>query len=421
MSKFLELSAKCFLGCGLVAAMSVSGAEAKSGDTVLHSFCTQQDCTDGTQPLGGVIADAAGNLYGTTGGGGANQQGTVFKLAPDGTYSLLYSFCAAANCTDGAGPSSQLIMDGSGNLYGTTMFGGANQGGTVFRLATDGTETVIHSFCSVRHCRDGQWPQAGLIMDGAGNLYGTTLVGGIKNEGTVFTISANGEETVLYSFRLTGNAAGPTTNLVMDGAGNLYGTTQSGSHGGPGIAFEVSSSGAFKQLYAFCSKANCADGSNPEAGLIMDGSGNLYGTTLNGGANGYGAVFKLATSGAETVLYSFCSKGDCSDGAYPAASLIMDSSGNLYGTTQYGNGRDCSENNFNTLCGTVFRLATDGTETTLYSFCGKADCTDGSEPAGNLIMDGAGNLYGTTTFGGKGDCIGGCGTVFTLSSGGKKE
>jgi uncharacterized repeat protein (TIGR03803 family) len=153
----------------------------------------------------------------------------------------------------------------------------------------------------------------------------------------------------------------------------------------------------------------------------MDGQGNLYGTTQNGGANGYGTVFKLATNGTETVLYSFCSKGDCSDGAYPASGLITDGSGNLYGTTQYGNGRDCTENNADTLCGTVFKLAANGAETTLYSFCAKADCTDGSEPAGTLIMDGSGNLYGTTTLGGKGHCIGGCGTVFKLGSGAKKE
>lgn len=419
MSNILEFSAKCFLGCGLALAMSAPGAAAGTRDTVLHSFCTEPDCADGSQPLGGVIADAAGNLYGTTQTGGANQAGSIFKLATDGSYSVIYSFCSATNCTDGAGPSSGLIMDSSGNLYGTTPVGGANQDGAIFKLATDGTETVLYSFCAVRHCRDGQSPQAGLVMDGAGNLYGTTGAGGAKNVGTVFKLAASGEETVLYSFTPRGNGSNPAANLVMDGTGNLYGTTQSGSHGGPGIVFEVSSGGRFKQLYAFCSQPNCADGAYPAAGLIMDGAGNLYGATQNGGANNFGAVFKLATNGTESVLYSFCSKGDCSDGAFPGAGLVMDGSGNLYGTTEYGNGRDCAQDDL--YCGTVFRLATDGTETTLYSFCGKADCTDGSDPAGNLILDGAGNLYGTTTLGGKGDCIGGCGAVFTIGSGGKKE
>jgi len=417
MSKIL--SAKCLIGCGLALAMSAPAAHAKGRDTLLHSFCTQQDCADGSMPEGGVIADSAGNLYGTTLSGGANGQGSVFEISSGGAYSVLYSFCAEANCADGAGPSSGLDMDGAGNLYGTASEGGAYGEGTVFRLAADGTETTLYSFCPQRRCRDGRIPLAGLVMDGAGNLYGTTWLGGEKNQGTIFKLAPSGDETVLLSFKGS-EGAGPDTNLIMDGAGNLYGTTSSGGSGGPGNVFEVTAAGAFKTLYAFCSRANCTDGANPSASLIMDGSGNLYGTTMNGGANGYGTVFELAAGGAESVLYSFCAKGDCGDGAYPAAGVVMDGSGNLYGTTQYGDGRDCIENNANALCGTVFKLATNGTETALYSFCAKADCADGSGPTGNLILDASGTLYGTTSFGGDGHCIGGCGTVFTIAGGGKK-
>lgn len=421
MSGILDFSTKCFVGCGLAFAMigPYSCAHANGGETVLHSFCSRSDCRDGENPEGGVIMDGSGNLYGTTSTGGANWGGNVFKITPDGTYKVLYSFCSQRKCTDGSGPSGSLIMDRSGNLYGTTQNGGSRDAGIVFKIAANGTETVLYSFCFKSNCSNGAIPATGVILDNSGNLYGTTSAGGLGS-GTVLRLAADGKEKVLYSF--TAGSDGDTpSSLVLDSAGNLYGTTGDGGQNGSGNIFEVSPDGTFRLLYSFCSRRDCSDGSNPAAGLIIDSSGDLYGTTHDGGAYDLGTVFKLAANGTETVLYSFCSKHDCSDGAYPAANLTMDSSGNLYGTAQYGDGRDCYDNQtYRDVCGTVFRLAMNGTETVLYKFCSRRNCSDGLEPESSLIMDSSGNLYGTTFKGGKGHCVDGCGTVFKLDPPGEK-
>jgi uncharacterized repeat protein (TIGR03803 family) len=212
-------------------------------ETVLYTFCSAANCTDGSAPYGGLIQDAHGNLYGTTVSGGTNNRGTVFKVDNAGHETVLYSFCADANCTDGSAPYGGLIQDADGNLYGTTQSGGgANNAGTVFRVDNTGKETVLYSFCSAANCRDGWLPEGGLIQDADGNLYGTTVDGGANGLGTVFRIDNAGHETVLHSF---------------------------------------------------CADANCTDGKFPYAGLTQDADGNLYGTTLDGGANGLGTVFKL--------------------------------------------------------------------------------------------------------------------------------
>jgi uncharacterized repeat protein (TIGR03803 family) len=355
-------------------------------ETVLYSFCSQggSKCTDGKSPFAGLIMDAAGNLYGTTFLGGAHRRGTVFALTRDAatgawTETVLHSFCSQSGCTDGAAPFAGLIMDGSGNLYGTTASGGAHSGGgdlpggTAFELTPDaatGTwkETVLHSFCPQISCTDGFSPQAGLIMDAAGNLYGTTYEGGAHSGGTAFALirdAATGAwtETVLHSFCSQGgeactDGASPAAALTMDAAGHLYGTTYGGGvrprRAGRGTVFELTPGIAKaewreKVLYAFCSQggAVCTDGASPTDGLIMDTSGHLYGTTRGGGPNNGGTVFELRPDAAETerekVLYSFCSKlrGEyCTDGADPEAGLIIDASGNLYGmTTDGGTGR----------------------------------------------------------------------------------
>jgi uncharacterized repeat protein (TIGR03803 family) len=361
-------------------------------ETVLYNFCSQGGgyCTDGAWPNGGLIMDAVGNLYGTTVSGGnqysgcstGNGCGTVFELSPAGsgwTEKVLYSFCAqGGNCTDGDNPGAGLIMDGAGNLYGTTFNGGNGfYAGTVFKLAPTGTgwtQSVLYGFCSQggSYCTDGAIPAAGLIMDGAGNLYGTTARGGVGGGlgGTVFKLAptiTGWAETVLYSFCSQADCADGAdpyaAGLVMDGAGNLYGTTPDGGKYNGGAVFQLSPNGSSwtqSVLYSFCSPggSRCMDGADPVAGLIMDAAKNLYGTTFMGGAHNGGTVFKLVptSSGAsETVLYSFCSQTSCADGAAPAASLIMDGAGNLYGTTLYGGNYYCLTNNANP-CGTVFRL-----------------------------------------------------------------
>jgi uncharacterized repeat protein (TIGR03803 family) len=398
--------------------------------SVLYSFCSESGCADGASPYAGIVRDAAGNLFGTTGAGGINSPicygygcGTVFKIDTTGKQTVFYSFCSTSNCTDGAIPFSGLIQDSSGNLYGTTDAGGTQDDGAVFKITSAGQETVLHSFCSVPNCADGGPPEfESLIQDTTGNLYGSTTWGGAYNYGTVFMLDNAGQETVLYSFCPGGSictdGSNPKAGLIQDAAGNLYGTTEYGGAHGAGALFKVNSTGQETVLYSFCFVSGCTDGGYPQAGLIQDASGNLYGTTLAGGnfnadcggygAGGCGVIFKVDSTGHETVLYSFCSAANCTDGEYGWAGLIQDAAGDFFGTTQYGGANGG---------GVVFELDTAGHYTALYSFCAAANCTDGQTPEAGLIMDSAGNLYGTTTFGGNASSIcglGSCGVVFEL-------
>jgi uncharacterized repeat protein (TIGR03803 family) len=370
---------------------------------VLYSFAGG---SDGAYPEAGLIKDLAGNLYGTTTGGGISYgYGTVFELAPDGIETVLYAFTGGS---DGNDPYAGLIRDSAGNLYGTTAFGGARHYGTVFELAPDGTETVLHSFTG----SDGADPFAGLIKDKAGNLYGTTEEGGSTSCegygcGTVFELAPDGTETVLHAFTGGNDGDDPIGGLIKDSAGNLYGTTVNGGGTGCGYGcgtvFKLAPDGTETVLYAF---TGGSDGAGPAAGLIKDSAGNLYGTTEGGGGTscnsgyGCGTVFEFAPDGTETVLHAFTGGND---GATPFAGLIKDSAGNLYGTTflggTYGGG-------------VVFKVAADGTETVLHAFTVK----NGTNPFAGLIKDSAGNLYGTTSGGGNTSCNApyGCGTVFRL-------
>jgi uncharacterized repeat protein (TIGR03803 family) len=342
----------------------------------LRYFC-QQNCVAGAGPLAGLIMDQAGNLYGTTFAGGANNRGVVFEFTPSfsggWTETVLYSFCLRSGCPDGSGPAfGSLIIDKVGNLYGTTFYGGAHGAGVAFQLTPKHSgpwiETVLYSFCSQKGCSDGAGPEA-VLMDEAGNLYGTTGQGGNTASGlckdsnppgcgVAFELSPNRSggwtETVLHTFcsesnRLDGD--GPISGLIMDEAGNLYGTTVGGGNGNNicdvsstcGLVFELtpnrSDGWSETVLYYFCSQSKCSDGANPDAGLLMDGAGNLYGAT-DSGANYSGVVYAL-TPGRndvwkETVLHDFCSQTGCADGYLPFAGLIMDKTGNLYGTTEEG-------------------------------------------------------------------------------------
>ena len=269
---------------------------------------------------------------------------------------------------------------------------------------------------------DGAEPYAGVVMDAAGNLYGSTDFGGNLNCnewegfgcGTVFKLNKADDETVLYSFGGAPDGAKPYAGVVMGAAGNLYSTTFNGGNvtcantSGCGTVFMLDITGKEKVLYNF---SGAPDGANPEAGVVMDAAGNLYGTTFFGGASGDGTVFKLDTAGKETVLYSF---SGTPDGANPVGGLVMDVAGNLYSTTFNGGNVTCTNASG---CGTVFKLDTTGNETLLYMFSGGAD---GAYPTGGLVMDAAGNLYGTTFEGGDLSCMFanmglGCGTVFKLT------
>jgi uncharacterized repeat protein (TIGR03803 family) len=362
-----------------------------------------------------LVFDAAGNLYGTTMGGGSSGLGTVFKLTrkPDGKWkeTVLHSF--ENDGKDGAEPFAGLTFDGAGKLYGTTAYGGAHGGflccGTVFELSPnrDGTwtETVLHSF--VTNANDGSVPETGVIFDAKGNLYGTTVAGGPLGWGTVFELTPSGDghwsEHIVYAFQGGDDGRQPDSGLIFDGAGNLYGTTSRGGASGVGAVFKLTPNeegGVWTEsvLHSF----NGMDGSAPFAGVIFDAQGNLYGTTAQGGPHFWGTAFKLAPTASgswkESVLHGF----NFNDGAGPSASLIFDSVGNLYGTTSFG-GR--------TRQGTVFKLTPTSNGQWLKVEVHSFRNHPGSFPYSGLVFDGDGNLYGTTN----GDLFHTVGSVFEIT------
>lgn len=350
-------------------------------ETILYSFGASPD---GKFPDAAPILDTKGNLYGTTTSGGVSNYGTVFKVTPGGTETVLYSF---GGPPDGATPyTSGVVRDKSGNLYGTTGAGGASNQGAVFKLTPARAETVLHSF--VADGKDGVLPIGGLVMDPAGNLYGTTNKGGTANAGTVFKVTPTGTETVLYSFA-GGTADGclPYNVTLVLKKNTLYGTTAGCGANGGGTVFKLTLSGKETVLYNFA--ANLRDGFEPVAGVIMDKAGNLYGTTVGGGSNIGGTVFKVTQAGQETVLYAF--NATETEGYKPEAPVALDKLGNLYGTTlKGGTGSGC--------CGTVWKLNPSGTETILHVFTGTPD---GGGPTGaGVALDKKGNVYGTAFGGG---------------------
>ena len=387
--------------------------------SVLYSFCSAPKCADGSYPLGDLIQDSAGNLYGTTLVGGSNYIcngfeagcGTIFKVDVTGSETVLYTFCPGGNpCTDGAEPQTGVVQDAAGNLYGTTWLGGNvdYDTGTVFKVDNTGHETVLYTFCpGGKPCADGENPAAGVIRDGAGNLYGTTYGGGANGGGAVFKLDSTGHYTVLHSFCAAQNCTDgqqPTAGVILDAAGNMYGTTSTGGAYDRGTVFKVDSLGQETVLYSFCPGGfPCSDGFPPSFGsLIRDVAGNLYGTTYDAGQNA-GKVFRLDNTGHYTVLYSFCSFPNCTDGGGPTGSLIQDAAGDIYGTASIGGANGG---------GAVFKLDSTGHYTVLHSFCAAQNCTDGEEPNAGVILDAAGNMYGTTSTGG----ANGGGTVFKLGT-----
>ncbi len=352
-------------------------APASARYIVLYSFCS--NCSQGSNPAS-LVADAHGNLFGTTLSGGIQNCGdetpygcgTVFELKRKKgggySYSVLYAF---QNGGDGALPSGPLVIDTSGNLYGTAAEGGGANWGDVFELVHGNgawSLDVLYSFCTTANCPDGAEPQAGLTY------------------------------------------AGQQAGKPYDGASPLFGTASVGGHGqsfDSGVAFELqpqNGNWTYQAIYDFCSKASCTDGGIPEAPLLEDASGNLYGTTMISG----GAVFELSPANGgwtETVLHAFCSETRCADGWSPMNDgLAMDSSGALYGLTEMGGNTPCGLNQFNQNgCGVAYRLTSNGSgwqETVLHAFCKKLTCRDGAFSEDTPILDASGNLFGTTAQGG---------------------
>jgi len=350
---------------------------------------------DGEFPLASLIRDSAGNLYGSTtagGPGGDQGNGVVFKLDRAHNVTLLHVFTGS----DGANPQAALLRDAAGNLYGTTAYGGPNGAGTVYRIDASGIETVLYNV--------GGTPLGSLVRDKNGNLYGTTSHGGVgSGTGTVFKLDTTGTLTTLYTF--TGGADGetPTGSVVRDAAGNLYGTCEVGGSAGFGTVYKLDTAGILTVLHSFIG----TDGADPYGGLIADAAGNLYGTTDGGSSmnNAGGTVFRVAEiTGSFASLHSFDGTL-AAEGGVPYATLARDSAGNLYGANNVGGGGRCPGG-----CGTIWKLDTNNRLTVLTNF-GKG--YQGKYPRGGVVLDKAGKLFGTTSSGG-GFCTY-CGTVFKIT------
>jgi uncharacterized repeat protein (TIGR03803 family) len=396
-------------------------------ETILHGF---SGTSDGGNPWAGVIFDAAGNLYGTTAGGGANQGGTVYELSPSASgwlETILYSF---KQKSDGGDPLGGLVLDSSGNLYGTAYMGGENKTlncqpngcGAIYKLSpVEGggwTESVIHTFSTAA---GGFGPVSGLTIDTAGNLYGTTIYGGQLYSGDpigyglVYELSpssAGWKYKILHAFSNGVDGSIPYAGVTLDAAGNLYAAAMfggnsrscSGNSCGTIVKLSPTSSGPWNTslVHNFVGK----DGGNPYGGLAIDAAGNLYATTENYGAENAGTVVEFSPSGSgwkESLLYTFSGQGTA--GIHPQGKLTTDSGGNVYGTTTSDGGTFDAE-------GTVFELSPSGSAwnlTVLHSF---DPVSEGAYPISGVILDSSGNLYGTTSSDPSGS---GAGNVYELT------
>lgn len=348
------------------------------------------DGNDGQYSNSSLVQGTDGNLYGTTIYGGTNDYGAVFKVSTAGALTTLHSF----GLTD-HGPFGSLVLGTDGNFYGTTL-------GTVFKITPTGAFTTLHTFTG--YPTDGLTPYAGLIQGSDGNFYGTTSQGGAFGSGTVFKITPAGAVTLLHSFDYD-DGSYPVSELVQASNGDFYGTTEDGGTDGDcycGTVFQLTPAGALTTLHSFAGYPT--EGSNPYAGLTQGNDGSLYGTTYGGGANNYGTVFKITTAGTLTTLHSFA--GGASDGSNPNAAIVQGTDGNFYGTTIYG-GTEFD--------GIIFKVTTRGTLTTVYDMGSNihAIYPSGAYPFAGLLQDTNGDFYGTTQMGpGQDD-----GSVFSLSVG----
>jgi len=408
--------------CGaLILILTLAGAARSASAQNLTVLYTFAGAPDGAYPHSPLLRDASGNLYGDTFQGGTNGVGAVFEVSKAGNESVLFSF----DTVDGAYPTQPLIRDASGNIYGVAAEGNGGSG-VVFKLNRKGHETVLYSFQGGSN-NNPKVPSSGLVMDKAGNLYGATLSGGdsacdahhAPYCGTVYKVAPNGQLTILYKFKGKTDGAAPSGSLIRDKAGNLYGVTEfggdlsctiGGEHRGCGVVFKLDPAGKETVLFKF---TGGSDGAFPTAGsgLVEDAEGNLYGVAGEGGEfdnacdagngmnYGCGTIFKVSQAGKFTLLHEF--KNDGSEGVAPNGGLVRDSAGNLYGTTQEAtlNGN---------LGGTIFKVNPAGKLTVLYNF---DTLSNGAGPAAGLVRDSEGNLYGTTVIAASGEP----GEVFKLT------
>ena len=392
---------------GVALFFSISQLAFSQTETILHSFGVVPN--DGIRPQAGLVRDAKGNLFGVTAIGGShlcgrkNQCGTVFEITARGQYKTLYDFAGGAN--DVGFPNGELTLDAAGNLYGVAAAGGLHGYGAIFKLTPTGSITYLHFLKPA----DGAPAGGKLLLDAKGNLYGTGS-SGPKHCGTIFVLTKSSQFHVLHVFDGTKEGCYPG-DLAMDANGNLYGVTVFGTGTALGILYELTPGGKLVVLHSFQYDAG---GASPVSPVYVDSTGTVYGLTNDGGSflgncgvylGGCGVVYSIS-SGNYKVLHSFTGGAD---GADPVRGLISDGKGKLYGSTWLGgNLTACINGNVALGCGVVFQMSTAGNETVLYEFQGAS--TDGSTPDGLLVLDKAGNLYGTTLVGGASDL----GTVFKI-------
>jgi uncharacterized repeat protein (TIGR03803 family) len=395
---FLILSMLMVFGFG-------AGGEARGDSlTPLYSFCINfqaPNCIDGKAPASRLL-QVGNDFYGTTASGGLakfqtspmgrSAYGTLHKISTDGTFKLVYTFCAQSYCADGAMPANYLTLGPRSEIYGVARGGGKLNSGTIFKLsALDKLKTIYH-FCAEANCTDGFQPVS-VIFGKSGTLFGTAAAGGSHGGGTAFTIDGSGAFHVLYSFCAKASCAdGLTPNaLILGKDGNFYGTTAAGGKNQAGTVFRMTAAGVITTLYSLCSQPKCPDGEQPTPTLALGTDGNLYGTTQRGGANGDGAIFKITPAGVWETLYSFCKDTYCYDGNSPMDGLVAAKDGGFYGAASSG-GRFYN--------GVVFHVTAAGDYGVIYNFCAVHGCFDGAGPFAAPTIGTDGYLYGMTSAGG---------------------
>jgi uncharacterized repeat protein (TIGR03803 family) len=390
----------------VVVLLALCGMAAFTASAQTYKALASFDGTNGYGPST-LVQGLDGNFYGTTWEGGSFRNGTAFQMTPEGTLTTLYIFCNtkhSSDCPSGRSVSSGLLLAKDGTFFGTTAAGGANgaNAGTIFRMNSAGHLNVIHDFCSLASCADGEWPSGGLVQTLSGDFYGTTSGGAELSFATIFEVTSTGSLTNLYSGCQLGcgtEGASPSGPLIEGTDGNLYGASYFAGTNGGGTIFRITPTGNFAILYSFCSQTNCTDGKYPMAGLVQGTDRAFYGVTTSGGKGGYGAVFRLGPTGVFTTVHSFCPSGnlqDCPDGSRPNAALILASDGNLYGTTSEGGANGM---------GTLFKIGAKEAFTSVYSFTGE----DGAQFPEGIVQGTDGNFYGTSN--------NGFGVIYSLSLG----
>jgi uncharacterized repeat protein (TIGR03803 family) len=379
--------------------VSATSAVSASGYRTVYDFCHQEvsfECLDGAAPEAATVMDGAGNIYGTTYNGGDADSGTIFRLVKQHkrwTYQRLYSFCALDNCADGRGPTSKLVVDTNGNIYGTTQYRGPDDGGVVFAIM-NGTYKVIYAGCLKKTCADGNAPVSvtyqgaafGAPYDGVSPFYGINASGSAGDGGTLFRLTHRGETwhvKTLHRFCAKHSCpvgSHPTADLLIDGAGDIYGFTNSNV----GHLYKFDHTGTMTLLHDFGDHQS--DGGFP-TGMVQDGAGVIYGVTRGGGAYGGGAFFKYDPVAGYSVVDSFCDFCDNPNGWEPHGAPVIMADGSLVGTTAFG-----------PHWGNLYRVK-GGKIALLYSFCDGGRC--GNNPFSGVTVDSAGHLFGTTIEGGQ--------------------